>query len=199
MKLKHYRYMQDEDLMRDKIIQGAKGLFQQYGLKKTTMDEIAKSIRMGKSSLYYYFKSKDEVFDAVLNDELMKLRSVVDKAVKKQSTLNEKLTVYANTYYDELIPRQTLYRVINSDDSEAGSKTRLKMILTAEVDYLKKILNENKEVDSTLNYTEEQFQKFTETIVYAIYGVIHYSFMIDGEINRGKFGEMMHVLMKRLF
>lgn len=191
--------MQDEDLMRDKIIQGAKGLFQQYGLKKTTMDEIAKSIRMGKSSLYYYFKSKDEVFDAVLNDELMKLRSVVDKAVKKQSTLNEKLTVYANTYYDELIPRQTLYRVINSDDSEAGSKTRLKMILTAEVDYLKKILNENKEVDSTLNYTEEQFQKFTETIVYAIYGVIHYSFMIDGEINRGKFGEMMHVLMKRLF
>lgn len=191
--------MQDEDLMRDKIIQGAKGLFQQYGLKKTTMDEIAKSIRMGKSSLYYYFKSKDEVFDAVLNDELMKLRSVVDKAVKKQSTLNEKLTVYANTYYDELIPRQTLYRVINSDDSEAGSKTRLKMILTAEVDYLKKILNENKEVDSTLNYTEEQFQKFTETIVYAIYGVIHYSFMIDGEINRGKFSEMMHVLMKRLF
>ncbi|MCK4357400.1 MAG: helix-turn-helix transcriptional regulator, partial [Candidatus Cloacimonetes bacterium] len=44
---------------KEQILKVAGNIFAKFGLKKTTMDEIAKLARMGKSTLYYYFKSKE--------------------------------------------------------------------------------------------------------------------------------------------
>ena len=49
----------DELIVQD-IINGAKKLVQQYGLKKTTMEDIAKAAGKSKSTLYYYFKDKED-------------------------------------------------------------------------------------------------------------------------------------------
>ena len=40
------------------IVGVARKIFTRYGFRKTTMEEIAKASQMGKSSIYYYFKSK---------------------------------------------------------------------------------------------------------------------------------------------
>src|ERR1700681_2045142 len=56
-----------EDLVLQEIIGGARALFEKFGLKKTTMEDIAKEIGKGKSSLYYYFPSKYEIFAAVVD------------------------------------------------------------------------------------------------------------------------------------
>ena len=47
---------------REAIISAATGLFSRFGLEKTTMEDIAKAARKGKSTLYYYFKNKEAVF-----------------------------------------------------------------------------------------------------------------------------------------
>ena len=46
------------DEKKNRIIATTKELIAQYGFKKTTMDEIATNARMGKSTMYYYFKNK---------------------------------------------------------------------------------------------------------------------------------------------
>ena len=44
------------------IIEGALRVFNELGIEKTTMDEIAQESGFGKATLYYYFTSKDDVF-----------------------------------------------------------------------------------------------------------------------------------------
>ncbi len=52
------------------IISAARKRFAHYGFSKATMDEIAVDVDMGKASLYYYFPTKESLFQAVLNEEL---------------------------------------------------------------------------------------------------------------------------------
>lgn len=61
------------------------------------MDEIAYDARKGKSSLYYYFKSKEEVFQAVVEKEAGLLRAEIIMNVDKCSSAVEKLQVYITT------------------------------------------------------------------------------------------------------
>lgn len=47
------------------IIDAALALFRQYGYRRTSMEDIAKSANVAKGTLYIYFKSKDELFEAL--------------------------------------------------------------------------------------------------------------------------------------
>jgi len=58
-----------EEIIRNEVIITAQRLFQKYGYSKTTMEDIAKAMDRGKSTIYYYFKSKDEIFEAVIIKE----------------------------------------------------------------------------------------------------------------------------------
>ena len=60
--------MHKDDIIRADILRAAEALFQKWGLKKTTMEDIAKEAGKGKSTLYYYFKSKAEILLAHKSD-----------------------------------------------------------------------------------------------------------------------------------
>ncbi len=80
--------------IKESIITAAQSTFKKYGFRKTTMDEIAYSARKGKSSLYYYFKSKEEVFEAVVEKEASVLRAEITLRVKEFDSAMEKLRTY---------------------------------------------------------------------------------------------------------
>ena len=67
----------EKEAVRKEIIQVARGLFSRYGFRKTTMEDIAHATHKGKSSLYYYFPNKEEVFQAVIVHEAAVLRKVL--------------------------------------------------------------------------------------------------------------------------
>ena len=69
---------------KEKIICAATSLFSRFGLEKTTMEDIAKAAKKGKSSLYYYFKSKEEVFAEVIKKEIAGLKTAIIKAIEKE-------------------------------------------------------------------------------------------------------------------
>jgi hypothetical protein len=46
-------YMVNKEEYRKKIINVAGQIFSRFGFKKTTMEEIANALKMGKSSIYY--------------------------------------------------------------------------------------------------------------------------------------------------
>jgi AcrR family transcriptional regulator len=80
--------------MKDSIIKVARAVFSKYGFKKTTMEDIAKAAGKGKSSLYYYFKSKEEVFEIVLDCEVNILRDELMKAINTTELPQQKLRTY---------------------------------------------------------------------------------------------------------
>jgi len=85
-----------EDI-KDKIVVVAQETFKKFGFRKTTMDEIAYAARKGKSSLYYYFKSKEEVFQAVVELEAFTLRARILESINKEENPKDKLRQYIVT------------------------------------------------------------------------------------------------------
>jgi len=107
-----------DDIIRDEILKEAQKLFQQYGLKKTTMEDIAKSMGKGKSTLYYYYCSKEEIFDAVILREMGEVFSLVKQAVEKATSAEEKLKAFTLTKIKAVQKRANLYKIVRGELQE---------------------------------------------------------------------------------
>jgi AcrR family transcriptional regulator len=70
-----------KDQTKDKILTVAARLFGKYGFQKTTVDEIARTAHKAKGSVYYYFKSKEELFLAVVQQEINVLKSGLTRVI----------------------------------------------------------------------------------------------------------------------
>lgn len=86
--------MVDKDEFRKRIIDTAGHIFSRYGFKKTSMDEIAKALKMGKSSIYYYYTSKEAIFESVVLTEANILRNELTKTIKAVESPLEKMRNY---------------------------------------------------------------------------------------------------------
>jgi AcrR family transcriptional regulator len=86
--------MINKEEFRRKVIVSAGRIFSRYGFRKTTMDEIAKALKMGKSSIYYYFASKEEIFEAVVRWEANILRNELTAAIKSVESPIDKMKNY---------------------------------------------------------------------------------------------------------
>ena len=62
------RQLEERKMRQDRILSGALDVFKDKGLDGATMDEIANASGFGKATLYYYFKSKEDVLSAILED-----------------------------------------------------------------------------------------------------------------------------------
>jgi AcrR family transcriptional regulator len=86
--------MVNKEEFREKVIITAGHIFSRYGFRKTTMDEIARELKMGKSSIYYYFKSKEDIFEAVVLYEANTLRNELTTSIKAVESPVEKMKNY---------------------------------------------------------------------------------------------------------
>lgn len=86
--------MVDKDEYRTKIILTASRIFSRYGFRKTTMEELSKALKKGKSSIYYYFRSKEDIFEAVVLFEANLLRTQLTTAIKEVDSPPDKLRNY---------------------------------------------------------------------------------------------------------
>ena len=98
-----------------RIIREATMLFSRFGLEKTTMEDIAKAARKGKSTLYYYFKSKEDVFAAVIRTEIAGLKTAIINAVEEQDDPYEKFRAFVGTRLDYLNEKADQYISIKDE------------------------------------------------------------------------------------
>ena len=59
----------EESAKRRQIIAGARALFLAQGFDAASMDEIARKAGVSKGTLYVYFESKEQLFEAIVEDE----------------------------------------------------------------------------------------------------------------------------------
>ena len=67
------RKLEERKQRKELILNGALEVFKKKGIEGATIDEIAIQSGFGKATLYYYFKSKEEVFSAILTNGWQKL------------------------------------------------------------------------------------------------------------------------------
>lgn len=107
--------MLDKDEVKDAIVNVARHIFSRFGFKKTTMDEIAIASRKGKSSIYYYFASKEEIFQAVVEKEALILRDELKNAIFDNDSPAQKLKTHVLVRMRTMEKLANFYSAIKDD------------------------------------------------------------------------------------
>ena len=76
------------------IIKAAERVFLRFGLKKTTLDDIARELDLQKTALYYYFKNKDELMRMMYYNKIETFRNRLNEEVKNTKSTYEKIRKY---------------------------------------------------------------------------------------------------------
>lgn len=83
----------EQQMRRETIIEAARRLFRDKGFDLTTVEEIASLAELGKGTIYSYFKSKDEIYFAILESEfdilLSRMKQVILDFTTAENTLNK--------------------------------------------------------------------------------------------------------------
>lgn len=77
------------------ILNAAQKKFGQYGLAKTTMNDIASEMGMGKASIYYYFPNKEALYEAVIVKEQEHFIQEISKSIKPSANAANILRNYS--------------------------------------------------------------------------------------------------------
>lgn len=79
------------------LMEMARLLFAKKGVDNTTMNEIAEVSGYGRRTLYTYFKSKKDIYRAVIGSELEMLYSSLDEVIKRDMPADDKLMMLTFT------------------------------------------------------------------------------------------------------
>ena len=86
----------------------ARQLFAKKGLENTTMNDIAVASGKGRRTLYTYFKSKEDVYYAVIEGELERLSDKMDEVAEKKIRPQDKIIELIYTHLDMI--KETVVR-----------------------------------------------------------------------------------------
>ncbi|MCK5693586.1 MAG: TetR/AcrR family transcriptional regulator [Bacteroidales bacterium] len=104
-----------KEKVRTHIVGIARRIFTRYGFRKTTMEEIASASQMGKSSVYYYFKSKEDIFRAVVEFEAIMLKERLNRIISKDNSPTERLKAYILFRLHHVRTLENFYAALNEE------------------------------------------------------------------------------------
>lgn len=87
---------------RAKLVDVARQLFAKKGVEDTTMNDIAQASKKGRRTLYTYFKSKEQIYMAVVESELEMLSTQMEKAASKPVSPDKKILELIMTHLDAI-------------------------------------------------------------------------------------------------
>jgi TetR/AcrR family transcriptional regulator len=127
------------------ILKAAVGEFAEHGIAGARTDAIARAARVNKALLYYYFKDKDALYEAVLDHVFCGLRERVMPALESELGPREKMLEYVGAYFDYIAANPQFPRVVQAEWMRSGGDGRSHMKRIAR-EYFRPIFGKLKEV-----------------------------------------------------
>jgi len=191
--------MEKDEIVITEILAGAKKLFGKHGLKKTTMEDIAAAAGKGKSTLYYYFPSKKEIFEAVVESEMKNVVKSLREAVNAARKAKDKLKAFLHAQITAIVGYHSFKEVIFEDSMESLKvlmclKTRYEQI---QIDMIREILLGGSQSGEFKELSLIKMNKMAFMMVTAFRG-LHYPLSIESsEFESGEyFDEMIDLLIE---
>lgn len=152
------------------IIKSADKRFSRHGFHKTNMDEIARDIRIGKPTLYYYFESKDALYSEVIKWEFENFLEMVNQIFSNeelsiQKRFEEYFLKKDSVHSDFKLIFEIIVQFISESTTEAETEL-LKTYLFKEEEIIKKFLT---------NFYKDKLKAVSKSLPYSI---VNLSWMI---------------------
>jgi len=100
---------------RERILEAAKAAFSERGFDGVSMEEIAQRAGVRKPLIYYYFPSKEVLFEEVWNRALEELENHIFKEVEDENYYVKKIKKFLRAYIDFVTSRKVFSRVIEKE------------------------------------------------------------------------------------
>ncbi len=84
---------------RELIQKTALKIFGKKGLKKTTMDDIAREARIGKGTIYHYYESKEQMFCDLLESKISESIKIIKERVTAETEPENRLRAYLSARF----------------------------------------------------------------------------------------------------
>lgn len=168
---------------RDKLIEVARQLFAHKGVENTTMNDIANASDKGRRTIYTYFKSKREIYNAVIESETGQLLEKLKTIVHRDESPEQKLREYVACRFEamkEIVRRNGTLRAGFFRDVRKVDRAR-KLVTNREIRFLCTILREGAEQGV---FHVENIPDTAVVITMAIQG-LDVSYIQDGLRERG--------------
>lgn len=168
-----------EDEVRQAINEAALRVFEKWGMNKTTMEDIAREAGKGKSTLYYYYKSKDEIFYTVVTLEVEKILNKAKEAVKDISNGKEKIKEYIISTLKEIKRATSVYKIVHNEiRGDYDVINRLKGVLVIdEEEFMRSVLKESVSRNEISFENDKELNLAAKVIVGLINSLELYLFM----------------------
>jgi len=105
------------------ILQAAALEFAEHGIAGARTDAIAREANVNKALLYYYFKDKETLYGAVLDEAFSGLRMTVFRVLDSDLAPREKILAYVGAYFDFIASNQIYPRLMQREMMHARDGT----------------------------------------------------------------------------
>jgi len=105
------------EFRRAEIVDAARTVFARRGFARGIIDEIAREAGMAKGTVYLYFRSKNEIFRAVLNHDMKALKKETLERIEEARDLKEKIAAFTLARIASAEARKDVFLIM---DSESG-------------------------------------------------------------------------------
>lgn len=105
---------------RDAILRAALAEFGEHGLSGARMDAIAKAAGVNKALLYYYFRDKDALYGAVLDDFFLRMHDRIVQVFDSPTRAGVRLLHYVCAHFDSIAASPYYARLFQREMMSAG-------------------------------------------------------------------------------
>lgn len=165
--------MEKDDAVISEILVAAKSLFGRFGLKKTTIEDISVAAGKGKSTLYYYFQGKNEIFEAVVKYEMETVLNKLSAAVLTAQPATEKLKIFLITQSVAILELHSLYSVLFDEILDCRNMLRPLRLRYEEtqLDMIREIISEGARTGEFKKLSSEHISRLSVIILIAFRGL----------------------------
>jgi TetR/AcrR family transcriptional regulator len=101
------------------ILAAAEGLFARRGYAATRLEDVAEAVGVKRAALFYHFRDKQGLYDAVIEDAFGMLAARLDEAFSVPRPIAERIERAVEAWVDAIVARPALARLILRHAAEA--------------------------------------------------------------------------------
>jgi AcrR family transcriptional regulator len=112
--------------LREQILVTSKSLFIQQGYHGLAMRQISEALGVSKAALYYHFKDKEELFLAILSNNLDEIESAIDSIESQKISSGEKIVLFVEHVLKQPAEQRAMIRLASQEMSQLSATARKK-------------------------------------------------------------------------
>ena len=97
---------------KQEILNAAARVFARKGFDATSVDEIAAKAKLAKGTIYYHFKTKDEIFITLIEQGIVSFTQLLHQKIQPLQTPSQQLHAFVSTQLDFFSKYQDFCRVL---------------------------------------------------------------------------------------